>query len=53
MPRRVLPAAAEGLRKADDDNRRAVEEAAALGTDVLVLVCGPPVSKDLRRRARA
>ncbi len=38
---------AEGLRKADDDNRRAVEEAALLGTDALVLVCGPPVSKDL------
>jgi sugar phosphate isomerase/epimerase len=32
---------------ADEDNRRAVEEAAALGTDVLVLVCGPPASKDL------
>ena len=25
-----------------DDNRRAIEEAAALSTDVLVLVCGPP-----------
>ena len=24
-----------------EDNRRAVEEAATLGTDVLVLVCGP------------
>ena len=36
--------AAEG---ADADNRRAVEEAAALGTDALVLVCGPPTSKDL------
>ena len=32
---------------ADDDNRRAVEEAAALGTDALVLVCGPPSTKDL------
>jgi sugar phosphate isomerase/epimerase len=43
-----FPAATEaGRRKADDDNRRAVEEAAALGTDVLVLVCGPPVSRDL------
>jgi sugar phosphate isomerase/epimerase len=30
------------------DNRRAVEEAAALGTDALVLVCGPPQTKDLR-----
>jgi sugar phosphate isomerase/epimerase len=37
--------AAEG---ADEDNRRAVEEAAALGTDALVLVCGPPPTKDLR-----
>jgi sugar phosphate isomerase/epimerase len=33
---------------ADDDNRRAVEEAAALGTDALVLVCGPPQTKDLQ-----
>ena len=33
---------------ADDDNRRAVEEAAALGAPVLVLVCGPPVDGDLR-----
>ena len=32
---------------ADDDNRRAVEEAAALGAPVLVLVCGPPVDGDL------
>ena len=32
---------------ADDDNRRAVEEAAALGAPVLVLVCGPPVDRDL------
>jgi sugar phosphate isomerase/epimerase len=30
-----------------DDNRRAVEEAAALGTDVLVLVCGPSPDRDL------
>jgi len=29
------------------DNRRAVEEAATLGTDVLVLVCGPPEGRDL------
>jgi sugar phosphate isomerase/epimerase len=32
---------------ADDDNRRAVEEAASLGAPVLVLVCGPPVDGDL------
>ena len=32
---------------ADDDNRRAVDEAAELGAPVLVLVCGPPVDGDL------
>jgi sugar phosphate isomerase/epimerase len=32
---------------ADDDNRRAVEQAAELGAPVLVLVCGPPTGKDL------
>jgi sugar phosphate isomerase/epimerase len=32
---------------ADEDNRRAVEEAAALGAPVLVLVCGPPTGRDL------
>lgn len=32
---------------ATDDNRRAVEEAAELGAPVLVLVCGPPVDRDL------
>ena len=30
-----------------DDNRRAVEEAATLDTDVLVLVCGPSPNRDL------
>lgn len=38
----------EGRVKALDDNRRAVEEAAALGADALVLVCGPVVSGDPR-----
>jgi sugar phosphate isomerase/epimerase len=33
--------------EADADNRRAVDEAAALGAPVLVLVCGPPTSRDL------
>ena len=33
---------------ADDDNRRAVDEAAELGAPVLVLVCGPPLDGDLR-----
>jgi sugar phosphate isomerase/epimerase len=30
-----------------DDNRRAIAEAAELGTDVLVLVCGPATDKDI------
>lgn len=30
-----------------DDNRRALDEAAALGTDTLVLVCGPAPDRDL------
>ena len=40
---------AAGRAAALDDNRRAVDEAAALGTDVLVLVVGglPPGSRDL------
>ena len=43
-----FPAASPGDRRARmDDNRRAVDEAAAVGTDVLVLVCGPPVGRDL------
>jgi sugar phosphate isomerase/epimerase len=43
-----FPAAdAPGRRAADEDNRRAVEEAATLGTDVLVLVCGPPIGRDV------
>jgi sugar phosphate isomerase/epimerase len=33
---------------ADDDNRRAVEEAAVIGAPVLVLVCGPPIGNDLQ-----
>jgi sugar phosphate isomerase/epimerase len=37
----------EGRQKKLDDNRRAIEEAATLGTDVLVLVCGPAATKDL------
>jgi len=35
-----------------DDNRRAIDEAAALGTDVLVLVCGPSVDKDIESARR-
>ena len=30
-----------------DDNKRAIDEAAELGTDVLVLVCGPAPDKDI------
>ena len=41
------PAEPTRSRARREDNRRAVDEAAALGTDVLVLVCGPPVDRDL------
>lgn len=34
-------------RRRLDDNRRAVDEAVALGTEILVLVCGPAVDRDL------
>ena len=44
----MFPAATAAERRARmDDNRRAVEEAATLGTDVLVLVCGPAPDRDL------
>lgn len=44
-----FPAARQAERDARiDDNRRAIDEAAALGTDVLVLVCGGVVGKDMR-----
>lgn len=43
-----FPAADEVARRAAiDDNLRAVDEAAELGTDVLVLVCGGVVGKDI------
>ena len=35
-----------------DDNRRAIDEAAALGTDVLVLVCGASIDKDIESARR-
>jgi sugar phosphate isomerase/epimerase len=35
-----------------DDNRRALEEAAELGTEVLVLVCGPAPDRDLEAARR-
>ena len=43
-----FPAATREEREARiDDNRRAIEEAAELGTDVLVLVCGPAPDRDI------
>ena len=44
----MFPAATEIERqKRMDDNKRAIEEAAELGTDTLVLVCGPAPDKDI------
>lgn len=44
----MFPAATKVERAARvDDNRRAVEEAATLGTDVLVLVCGAAPDRDI------
>jgi sugar phosphate isomerase/epimerase len=40
-------------RESLDDNRRAVEEAAELGTDTLVLVCGGMAGQDLEAARRA
>ena len=43
-----FPAATATERRARiDDNRRAIEEAAEIGTDVVVLVCGPAPDRDL------
>jgi sugar phosphate isomerase/epimerase len=43
-----FPAASVAERQVRlDDNRRAIEEAAELGTDVLVLVCGPAPNRDI------
>jgi sugar phosphate isomerase/epimerase len=44
----MFPAATRAERKKRiEDNMRAVDEAAELGSDVLVLVCGPAPDKDL------
>jgi sugar phosphate isomerase/epimerase len=44
----MFPAATAAERQARiEDTRRAVDEAAELGTDVLVLVCGPAPDRDL------
>lgn len=49
----MFPAATAAERQERlDDNRRAVEEAAELGTDVLVLVCGPASNRDIDRARR-
>ena len=43
-----FPAPTAALRAAQvDDNRRAIDEAAALGTSTLVLVCGPSPDRDI------
>ena len=44
----MFPAATARERQARiDDNRRAVDETAALGADALVLVCGPAPDRDI------
>jgi sugar phosphate isomerase/epimerase len=44
----MFPAATAAERQARiDDNLRSVDEAAALGADVLVLVCGPAPDRDI------
>jgi len=42
-----FPALEHQIAARHEDNCRAVDEAVALGTDVLVLVCGPSVDKDI------
>ncbi|MDA8298003.1 MAG: sugar phosphate isomerase/epimerase [Actinomycetota bacterium] len=43
---------ASARRAREDDNRRAVDEAAAIGADCLALVCGPALTKDLAAARR-
>lgn len=46
----MFPAPTAAERQARlDDNRRAIEEAAELGSDVLVLVCGPAPDRDIEQ----
>lgn len=48
-----FPAATAAERAARvDDNRQAIDEAAELGTDVLVLVCGPAPDRDIAAARR-
>ncbi|HWQ11247.1 MAG TPA: sugar phosphate isomerase/epimerase family protein [Roseiflexaceae bacterium] len=45
----MFPAATAAERRARiEDNRRAIEEAATLGTETLVLVCGPAPGRDIQ-----
>jgi len=45
----MFPAATAAERQTRiDDNRRAIDDAAALAADVLVLVCGPAPDKDIQ-----
>jgi len=49
----MFPAATDLIRQERiDDNKRAIEEAAELGAEVLVLVCGPSPDKDLQTSRR-
>jgi sugar phosphate isomerase/epimerase len=49
----MFPAATAAERAARiEDNRRAVDDAAALGTEVLVLVCGPAPDRDIAAARR-
>jgi sugar phosphate isomerase/epimerase len=42
----------EGRQRAIDDNLRAIDEAAALGAPVLVMVCGPAIGGDVAGSAQ-
>lgn len=45
----MFPAPSAAERQARiEDNRRAIEEAAAIGTSVLVMVCGPAPDRDIQ-----
>ena len=49
----MFPAATAEERAARiEDNRRAIDEAAELGADTLVLVCGPPPDRDIKAARR-
>lgn len=47
-----LASDASSRREREDDNRRAVDEAAEIGADCLALVCGPALGKDLAAARR-